>query len=108
MFEEMCAVFGTLDIVVANAGLQRQEMTLTQWNTVINVNLTGQFRVIGMPGPRNDLMHRAHADDLAERARHIRPRAPPQELAHGRAGAHRKADVCRVEDEESASPLRRL
>jgi len=47
MFEEMCAVFGTLDIVVANAGLQRdapfQEMTLTQWNTVINVNLTGQF-----------------------------------------------------------------
>jgi len=47
MFEEMCAVFGTLDIVVANAGLQRdasfQEMTLAQWNTVINVNLTGQF-----------------------------------------------------------------
>ena len=34
-------------LVVANAGLQRdapfQEMTLRQWNTVINVNLTGQF-----------------------------------------------------------------
>jgi glucose 1-dehydrogenase len=47
MFEEACAVFGTLDIVVANAGLQRdapfEEMTLAQWNTVINVNLTGQF-----------------------------------------------------------------
>ena len=47
MFEEACAVFGTLDIVVANAGLQRDapfpEMTLAQWNTVINVNLTGQF-----------------------------------------------------------------
>jgi glucose 1-dehydrogenase len=47
MFEKACAVFGTLDIVVANAGLQRDapfaEMTLTQWNTVINVNLTGQF-----------------------------------------------------------------
>jgi glucose 1-dehydrogenase len=47
MVEEACAVFGTLDIVVANAGLQRdapfQEMTLAQWNTVINVNLTGQF-----------------------------------------------------------------
>jgi len=47
MFEEACAVFGTLDIVVANAGLQRdapfREMTLAQWNTVINVNLTGQF-----------------------------------------------------------------
>jgi len=47
MFEEACVVFGTLDIVVANAGLQRDapfaEMTLAQWNTVINVNLTGQF-----------------------------------------------------------------
>jgi glucose 1-dehydrogenase len=47
MFEKACAAFGTLDIVVANAGLQRDaafaEMTLTQWNTVINVNLTGQF-----------------------------------------------------------------
>jgi len=47
MFEEACAVFGTLDIVVANAGLQRdapfEDMTLAQWNTVLNVNLTGQF-----------------------------------------------------------------
>lgn len=47
MFNEACAVFGTLDIVVANAGLQRDapfaDMTLAQWNTVINVNLTGQF-----------------------------------------------------------------
>ena len=47
MFEEACTAFGTLDIVVANAGLQRDapfaEMTLAQWNTVLNVNLTGQF-----------------------------------------------------------------
>lgn len=47
MFEAARAAFGTLDIVVANAGLQRDapfaEMTLTQWNTVIGVNLTGQF-----------------------------------------------------------------
>jgi glucose 1-dehydrogenase len=47
MFKEACARFGTLDIVVANAGLQRDapfdEMTLTNWNSVINVNLTGQF-----------------------------------------------------------------
>jgi glucose 1-dehydrogenase len=47
IFEEARALLGTLDIVVANAGLQRdapfEEMTLTQWNTVINVNLTGQF-----------------------------------------------------------------
>jgi glucose 1-dehydrogenase len=47
MFQEASAAFGTLDIVVANAGLQRdapfEEMTLAQWNSVINVNLTGQF-----------------------------------------------------------------
>ena len=47
MFDEACGLFGTLDIVVANAGLQRdapfEEMTLAQWNTVIGVNLTGQF-----------------------------------------------------------------
>src|SRR6266705_2028672 len=47
MFDEACTAFGTLDIVVANAGLQRDaafaEMTLAQWNTVIGVNLTGQF-----------------------------------------------------------------
>ena len=39
--------FGTIHILVANAGLQRDakatEMTLDQWNTVIGVNLTGQF-----------------------------------------------------------------
>ena len=47
MFDAAVAAFGTLDIVVANAGLQRdapfEELTLQQWNTVINVNLTGQF-----------------------------------------------------------------
>ncbi|CDR03650.1 SDR family oxidoreductase [Streptomyces iranensis] len=38
---------GTIDILVANAGLQRDapttEMTLEQWQKVISVNLTGQF-----------------------------------------------------------------
>lgn len=47
MFEAMMARFGTIDILVANAGLQRDapfaSMTLEQWNTVININLTGQF-----------------------------------------------------------------
>ena len=47
MFKRMMAEFGTIDILVANAGLQRDaaftEMTLAQWNTVIGVNLTGQF-----------------------------------------------------------------
>lgn len=39
--------FGGVDIVVANAGIQRDapftEMTLDQWRKVIDVNLTGQF-----------------------------------------------------------------
>ncbi len=41
--------YGHLDIMIANAGLQQDaaftEMSLKQWNTVINVNLTGQFLV---------------------------------------------------------------
>jgi glucose 1-dehydrogenase len=47
MFRRMIDAFGTIDILVNNAGLQRDapfhQMTLDQWNTVIGVNLTGQF-----------------------------------------------------------------
>ena len=47
MFERAVSEFGSLDIVVPNAGLQRDakvtEMTIEQWNLVLNVNLTGQF-----------------------------------------------------------------
>jgi glucose 1-dehydrogenase len=47
MFAQAIDHFGTLHVVVSNAGLQRDapydQMTLEQWNTVINVNLTGQF-----------------------------------------------------------------
>ena len=47
MFAKAIDHFGTLHIVVSNAGLQRdapfEQMTLEQWNTVIGVNLTGQF-----------------------------------------------------------------
>jgi len=47
MFSDMIAKFGTIDILVANAGLQRdasfRDMTLEQWTTVLNINLTGQF-----------------------------------------------------------------
>jgi glucose 1-dehydrogenase len=47
MFARMKQEFGTTDILVANAGLQRDaafhEMTLAQWNKVLDVNLTGQF-----------------------------------------------------------------
>ena len=47
MFADVVAQYGTVDILINNAGLQRDakfhEMTFDQWNTVISVNLTGQF-----------------------------------------------------------------
>ena len=47
LFAEALNAFGRLDILVANSGLQRDapvgEMTLEEWNKVIQVNLTGQF-----------------------------------------------------------------
>ena len=47
MFAQAIKEFGTIDILVNNAGLQRDanlvDMTLAQWNKVIEVNLTGQF-----------------------------------------------------------------
>jgi glucose 1-dehydrogenase len=47
LFRQAIDRFGTVDILVNNAGLQRdsafQDMTLKEWNTVIGVNLTGQF-----------------------------------------------------------------
>ncbi|GAA3085566.1 SDR family oxidoreductase [Streptomyces roseofulvus] len=47
MTDRMVQEFGTIDILVANAGLQRDapvtEMTLAQWQKVLDVNLTGQF-----------------------------------------------------------------
>ena len=47
MFARAVETFGTLHVVMCNAGLQKDapfhEMTLDQWNTVIGINLTGQF-----------------------------------------------------------------
>ncbi|MFG2334046.1 SDR family oxidoreductase [Streptomyces sp. NPDC048604] len=47
MMDRMVEEFGTIDVLVANAGLQRDarlaDMTLAQWQKVIDVNLTGQF-----------------------------------------------------------------
>jgi glucose 1-dehydrogenase len=47
MFARAIEHFGTLDILINNAGLQRDaafsEMSLEQWRTVLDVNLTGQF-----------------------------------------------------------------
>ncbi len=47
MFRRMREELGTIDILVNNAGVQRDapfhDMTLAQWESVIGVNLTGQF-----------------------------------------------------------------
>ncbi len=47
MFQQMLEKFGTIDILVNNAGLQKdasfENMSLADWQLVINVNLTGQF-----------------------------------------------------------------
>jgi len=47
MFASIIKENGTIDILVNNAGIQSdspfENMTLEQWNQVLNVNLTGQF-----------------------------------------------------------------
>jgi glucose 1-dehydrogenase len=47
MFRTMCEKFGTIDILINNAGLQKDapfdQMSLAQWNRVMDVNFTGQF-----------------------------------------------------------------
>ncbi|MFM9840797.1 MAG: SDR family oxidoreductase [Cyclobacteriaceae bacterium] len=47
MVQQTVQHYGTVDILVANAGLQRDakfhEMTVEQWDMVMNVNLKGQF-----------------------------------------------------------------
>lgn len=47
MFQKMFEVYGSIDILINNAGMQWDaafhEMTLEQWERVLSVNLTGQF-----------------------------------------------------------------
>ena len=47
MFDRSFKEFGTIDISIDNAGIQKDapflDLTLDQWNLVIGVNLTGQF-----------------------------------------------------------------
>jgi glucose 1-dehydrogenase len=70
MFAQVLGAWGRLDILINNAGLQRDapltQMTLEQWNTVLGVNLTGAFlctraaarAMIGQP-PRPDVSRAA-------------------------------------------------
>lgn len=66
MFAQAVKELGTLDIVVSNAGIQRDaalvDMTLDEWEAVIGVNLTGGFlcareaaREFLRRGPRPDV-----------------------------------------------------
>jgi glucose 1-dehydrogenase len=47
MFADTIKEYGTVDILINNAGLQKdspfEKMSLEQWNFVLGVNLTGQF-----------------------------------------------------------------
>jgi glucose 1-dehydrogenase len=47
MFDALLDSFGTIDILVSNAGVQKDaaftEMTLEQWQAVLGINLTGGF-----------------------------------------------------------------
>jgi len=47
LFDAAVAAFARVDVLVANSGVQKDaaiaDMTLADWNTVIDVNLTGQF-----------------------------------------------------------------
>jgi glucose 1-dehydrogenase len=47
MFDALFDSFGTIDILVSNAGIQRDsafvDMSLEQWNAVLGTNLTGAF-----------------------------------------------------------------
>lgn len=47
LFDETSGTFGGLDILVANSGIQKDasiaDMTLEEWQAVLNINLTGQF-----------------------------------------------------------------
>lgn len=47
MYKKAIDEYGTIDILINNAGVQKDnkfsEMTLDEWNLVLNTNLTGQF-----------------------------------------------------------------
>jgi glucose 1-dehydrogenase len=47
LFDETVEAFGRVDVLVSNSGVQKDaaiaDLSLDDWNTVIDINLTGQF-----------------------------------------------------------------
>lgn len=47
LFDETVEAFGRVDVLVSNSGVQKDaaiaDLSLRDWNTVIDINLTGQF-----------------------------------------------------------------
>lgn len=106
LFEAADRLFGGIDIVVANAGIQRDaaftEMSLDDWRKVIDVNLTGQSLRAGggtalppararfgpLAGTWQDQLHelRTPGDPLGE-ACQLRGRQGRPETADGDDGA---------------------
>jgi len=68
MFKQTIDRFGTVDILVANAGIQRDyalhEMPLKEWQFVIDVNLTGQF--LCAKEAIKEFMRRGHRPDISK------------------------------------------
>ncbi len=65
MFSEFVRAFGRVDIVVGNSGIQKDapfaEMTIDQWQSVMDINLAGQF-LTAREGVRHFLNQKIDAD----------------------------------------------
>jgi glucose 1-dehydrogenase len=67
MFAEMFEAWGSIDILVNNAGLQKDaslvEMSLADWQYVLDINLTGQF--LCSRAAAREFLHRGVTPELS-------------------------------------------
>jgi NAD(P)-dependent dehydrogenase (short-subunit alcohol dehydrogenase family) len=74
MFAEAVRQMGTIDILVSNAGMERNapfhEMTTAQWDAVMNVNLRGAF--LGAREAVREFLRRGVRPDGLVDTRHLR------------------------------------